>query len=64
MPRTGGSERHHLICRSCGRSAEVPGAALERWMAAAAGQRLTPITAEVFGTCTGCRAAARRPAES
>jgi Fur family ferric uptake transcriptional regulator len=55
----GGEHHHHLICRSCGRTAEVAGSALERWLAAGGGQPgVAPLTAEVFGTCPDCAASA------
>jgi Fur family ferric uptake transcriptional regulator len=62
----GGECHHHLICRSCGRTADVPGSALELWLASAGGdQEFADVTStgEVFGTCTDCAAAALfRPA--
>lgn len=55
--RCGGSHHHHLVCRSCGRTLEVTGPAVERWadeVAAAHGFRDVSHTLEVFGTCAGC----------
>ena len=48
---------HHLVCRSCGRTVEVEGAAVERWAtstAAAHGFTDVTHTLEVFGTCAAC----------
>jgi Fur family ferric uptake transcriptional regulator len=55
---------HHLVCRSCGRTVEVQGPAVERWaerVAAESGFVDVTHTVEVFGTCAACaRAAAAR----
>ena len=48
---------HHLVCRSCGATVEVTGAAVERWATAVAakhGFRDVSHTVEVFGTCSAC----------
>lgn len=48
---------HHLVCRSCGRTVEVSGPAVERWAQAVAEQHgFTTVThtVEVFGTCADC----------
>ena len=48
---------HHLVCRSCGRTVEVEGPAVERWadrMAAEHGFTDVSHTLEIFGTCTAC----------
>jgi len=48
---------HHLVCRTCGRSVEVQGRAVERWaerVAAEHGFRDISHTVEIFGTCAGC----------
>jgi Fur family ferric uptake transcriptional regulator len=48
---------HHLVCRSCGRTIEVRGPAVERWaerMAAEHGFRDVSHTVEVFGVCADC----------
>ncbi len=48
---------HHLVCRSCGRAAEVAGPAVERWaqrLAAEHGYADVSHTLEVFGTCPDC----------
>ena len=49
---------HHLVCRSCGRTVEVEGPAVERWadkIAADNGFTDVSHTLEIFGTCTSCR---------
>ncbi|MFI6326245.1 Fur family transcriptional regulator [Nonomuraea sp. NPDC050556] len=48
---------HHLVCRRCGRTAEVAGPAVERWAEAVGSEHgFTEIThtVEVFGTCASC----------
>ena len=48
---------HHLVCRSCGRTVEVSGPAVERWAETVAQRHgFTAIThtIEVFGTCADC----------
>jgi len=48
---------HHLVCRRCGRTVEVEGAAVEHWAtrtADAHGFTEVTHTLEVFGTCRGC----------
>jgi Fur family ferric uptake transcriptional regulator len=50
---------HHLICRTCGRTVEVEGPAVERWadrIAAENGFADVSHTLDVFGTCSNCRA--------
>ncbi len=54
------SHHHHLVCRSCGRTVEVEGPAVEVWAAAVAAEHgFTDVshTVEVFGTCAPCAAA-------
>ena len=54
---TSGEHHHHLVCRSCGRTVEVAGPAVERWaekVAAEHGFAEVSHTLEVFGTCAGC----------
>jgi Fur family ferric uptake transcriptional regulator len=49
---------HHLVCRSCGRTVEVEGPAVERWATAVAaehGYEDVNHTIELFGLCTACR---------
>jgi Fur family transcriptional regulator, ferric uptake regulator len=53
---------HHLVCRSCGRTVEVAGPAVESWaqrVAAENGYADVSHTLEIFGTCPAC--AARQP---
>ena len=48
---------HHLVCRSCGRTVEVSGPAVERWanaVAAAHDFRDVSHELEIFGTCNSC----------
>jgi Fur family ferric uptake transcriptional regulator len=52
---------HHLVCRACGRTVEVEGAAVEAWaqqVAGAHGFREVDHLVEVFGTCADCADAA------
>ena len=54
------AHHHHLVCRSCGRSVEIEGPAVERWAGQVATQHgFVDIahTVEVFGTCADCAAA-------
>jgi Fur family transcriptional regulator, ferric uptake regulator len=49
---------HHLVCRSCGRTVEVEGPAVEHWadrVATQHGYADVSHTLEVFGTCPACR---------
>jgi Fur family ferric uptake transcriptional regulator len=53
---------HHLVCRSCGRTVEVAGPAVEAWadrVAAEHGFAEVSHTLEVFGTCRSCASADR-----
>jgi Fur family transcriptional regulator, ferric uptake regulator len=48
---------HHLVCRSCGRTVEVSGPAVEKWANAVAEQhRFRDVShdLEIFGTCSSC----------
>ena len=48
---------HHLVCRSCGRTVEIEGPAVERWadkVAAEHGFAEVEHTLEVFGLCPAC----------
>jgi len=48
---------HHLVCRSCGRTVEVEGAAVEQWtdrVAAEHGFSDVTHSLEIFGTCAEC----------
>ncbi|WP_028661108.1 Fur family transcriptional regulator [Nocardioides insulae] len=52
------THHHHLVCRSCGRTVEVEGPAVERWTTAIAeqhGYAEVSHTLEIFGTCPECR---------
>jgi Fur family ferric uptake transcriptional regulator len=52
---------HHLVCRSCGRTVEVDGPAVERWATRTADEHgFTDVshTVEIFGTCADCAAKA------
>jgi Fur family transcriptional regulator, ferric uptake regulator len=55
--RCSNGHHHHLVCRSCGRTVEVTGPAVERWAAAVAernGFREVSHELEIFGTCSEC----------
>lgn len=48
---------HHLVCRTCGRTVEVEGPAVERWtntIAKEHGFADVSHTLEVFGVCEDC----------
>jgi len=50
---------HHLVCRTCGRTVEVEGAAVERWaerVSSEHGFQDARHTLEIVGTCAGCSA--------
>lgn len=51
---------HHLVCRTCGRTVEVEGPAVERWaeqVSSANGFTEVSHTLEIFGRCADCTAA-------
>ena len=51
---------HHLVCRRCGHTVEVEGAAVEQWadrVAAQHGFAEIDHTVEIVGLCAECRAA-------
>jgi Fur family transcriptional regulator, ferric uptake regulator len=53
------SHHHHLVCRSCGKTIEVAGPAVESWadrVAAEHGFTEVAHTLEIFGTCSSCAA--------
>jgi Fur family ferric uptake transcriptional regulator len=53
------THHHHLVCRTCRRTVEVDGPAVERWaknVSTAHGFRDVEHTVEVIGTCPDCRA--------
>jgi Fur family transcriptional regulator, ferric uptake regulator len=55
---------HHLVCRSCGRTVEVEGPAVEKWadaVAATHGFVDVAHTMEIFGTCAQCAERAGAP---
>ena len=55
--RCSDGHHHHLVCRSCGRTVEVSGPAVERWANAVAtehGFRDVSHDLEIFGTCSSC----------
>ncbi len=57
--RCSDGHHHHLVCRTCGFTVEVEGAAVERWTKAVAGEHgFTDVshTAEIFGQCSECAA--------
>lgn len=49
---------HHLVCRDCGRTAEIAGPTVESWAETVAAEHgFTDVShqVEVFGTCAECR---------
>ncbi len=55
--RCSGGHHHHLVCRTCGRTVEVAGPAVESWaerVAAEHGYAEVSHTLEIFGTCPAC----------
>ncbi|WP_345428532.1 Fur family transcriptional regulator [Actinoallomurus vinaceus] len=51
------THHHHVTCRSCGRSVEVEGPAIEHWaehVATEAGFTDIDHTLEIFGLCPDC----------
>ena len=60
--RCSASHHHHLVCRSCGRTVEITGSAVEKWAHAVADEHgFTDVahTVELVGLCADCSAAAR-----
>jgi Fur family transcriptional regulator, ferric uptake regulator len=58
---------HHLVCRSCGRTVEVEGPAMESWTSQIAevhGFRDVQHNLEIFGVCADCADAVAQPAPS
>ncbi len=54
-----GHHHHHLVCRSCGRTVEVEGPAVERWADKIGAENdFSDMvhTLEIFGTCSDCQA--------
>ena len=55
--RCSAGHHHHLVCRTCGRTVEVEGPAVERWTSAIAAEHgFANIShnLEIFGTCPQC----------
>ena len=55
----GSTHHHHLVCRSCGKTVEVQGPAVETWadeMATQHGFADVSHTLELFGICSACQA--------
>jgi len=53
-----GHHHHHLVCRSCGRTVEVEGPAVESWadkISAENGFSDVEHTLEIVGTCSDCQ---------
>lgn len=53
----GESHHHHLVCKSCGKTVEIEGTAVEKWaknIASEYGFTDVSHTAELFGTCKKC----------
>ena len=53
-----GHHHHHLVCRSCGRTVEVEGPAVESWadkVSAENGFSDVQHTLEIVGTCADCQ---------
>ena len=55
--RCSSGHHHHLVCRTCGRTVEVEGPAVERWASRVAAENSfvdVSHTLEVFGVCAAC----------
>jgi Fur family ferric uptake transcriptional regulator len=55
--RCSATHHHHLVCRSCRRTVEVEGPAVERWASAVAtehGFAEVSHSLEIFGVCPTC----------
>ena len=58
------THHHHLVCRSCGRTVEVRGPAVERWATEVADEHgFVDVNhvVELFGTCAECAHAGGTP---
>jgi len=58
--RCSNGHHHHLVCRTCGRTVEVEGPAVETWtdkISADNGFSDVHHTLEIFGLCSPCQAA-------
>ena len=65
--RCSDSHHHHLVCRSCGRTVEITGSAVERWAHSVAeeyGFSEVSHTVELIGLCAECAARADRGSAS
>jgi Fur family ferric uptake transcriptional regulator len=52
------THHHHLVCRRCGRTAEIEGRAVERWAASVAAEHgfsEVDHIVELIGLCAQCR---------
>jgi len=57
--RCSNGHHHHLVCRTCGRTVEVEGPAVETWtdkISAENGFSDVQHTLEIFGLCPSCQA--------
>jgi len=64
--RCSNGHHHHLVCRSCGRTVEVEGPAVESWtdkISAENGFSDVHHTLEIFGLCSSCTSDARAKAD-
>ncbi|GGM82937.1 transcriptional repressor [Longimycelium tulufanense] len=55
--RCSAHHHHHLVCRTCGRTVEVEGPAVEKWadrVASEHGFSNVSHTIEIFGVCGDC----------
>jgi Fur family ferric uptake transcriptional regulator len=55
--RCSNGHHHHLVCRSCGKTVEVEGPAVESWtdkISAESGFSDVHHTLEIFGLCSDC----------
>ncbi|HET7174215.1 MAG TPA: Fur family transcriptional regulator [Nocardioidaceae bacterium] len=55
--RCSAGHHHHLVCRSCGRTVEIEGPAVEAWARRTAqehGFAQVEHTLEIFGVCADC----------
>ena len=55
--RCSDSHHHHLVCRSCGRTVEITGSAVERWARTVADEHgFSDVThpVELVGLCADC----------
>ncbi|MDQ7909957.1 Fur family transcriptional regulator [Phytohabitans sp. ZYX-F-186] len=60
--RCGAGRHHHLVCRHCARTVEIPGPGVEQWARRIARQHGyvdVAQTLELFGTCADCAAQGR-----